>query len=372
MYLKNIHIKNFKGLPEVEVKDLKTINIFTGENHTGKTSILESIILLVGASNPTSYAFINEFRGIVTNKKEDLLFNFSNQDHTIPIEIEGEFKKKITRKLNIKANYNSSQNANNANQERVTNIINTGSTLGIEKTPNEIIFNFTDKEKGGQEKGYQSSLGIDSNGKLLTKTPSNYKGWVFAIFISSQNFHSNEALEALDDLLINKAEKRLIGILQEVIPDIQGLSFNNASLIFANMKNMDKLIPFYLLGEGIKRILYIVLSVYSVGMHLANEYQNRVLLIDEVENGLHFSSFPSLWRAIISLAKELNIQILVTTHSNDALKSIREVINKEFKDMRDELGVYSVVKGDISKKVTVFDGDIETLDFAFEKDIEIR
>ena len=43
---KNINIENFKTLEKIECKELNYINLFAGDNNTGKTSLLEAIFLL--------------------------------------------------------------------------------------------------------------------------------------------------------------------------------------------------------------------------------------------------------------------------------------------------------------------------------------
>ncbi|EAI6839855.1 TPA: AAA family ATPase, partial [Campylobacter coli] len=43
----NIKIQNYKLIKELEIDKFKNINIFTGENNCGKSSILEAIYLLL-------------------------------------------------------------------------------------------------------------------------------------------------------------------------------------------------------------------------------------------------------------------------------------------------------------------------------------
>ena len=49
-----------------------------------------------------------------------------------------------------------------------------------------------------------------------------------------------------------------------------------------------------------------------------------ILLIDEFENGLHYSVQLETWRMIFRLATEMNIQVFATTHSSDAIRSFQE------------------------------------------------
>ena len=61
------------------------------------------------------------------------------------------------------------------------------------------------------------------------------------------------------------------------------------------------------MGEGFNRLLGIYSEVIASEVH--------VLLIDEIENGLHYSVMPQVFEGLFTAAKELDIQIFATTHS---------------------------------------------------------
>ena len=44
--------------------------------------------------------------------------------------------------------------------------------------------------------------------------------------------------------------------------------------------------------------------------------KRRDLLIDEIENGFHYSVLPDVWKLIFKTAKDLNVQVFATTHSS--------------------------------------------------------
>ena len=47
----------------------------------------------------------------------------------------------------------------------------------------------------------------------------------------------------------------------------------------------------------------------------------KLALIDEVENGIHYSSLPTLFKGIQDIAVNNNVQTLMTTHSWDCIKA---------------------------------------------------
>jgi len=53
--------------------------------------------------------------------------------------------------------------------------------------------------------------------------------------------------------------------------------------------------------------------------------KDGLTLIDEIENGIHYSAQPKLWRMIFETARELNTQVFATTHSYDCVQAFEEV-----------------------------------------------
>ena len=71
--LKNIHIKNYRGIKDLEIKDFKKINLFVGDNGVGKSSILDYIEENYSVYKIEPYiAFdIVCFRGVLTEELEE-------------------------------------------------------------------------------------------------------------------------------------------------------------------------------------------------------------------------------------------------------------------------------------------------------------
>lgn len=72
------------------------------------------------------------------------------------------------------------------------------------------------------------------------------------------------------------------------------------------------------MGDGINRILSIILALVNS--------DNGYLLIDEFENGLHYSIQAKVWQIIFELAQELNVQVFATTHSNDSVEAFAKTL----------------------------------------------
>ncbi len=86
------------------------------------------------------------------------------------------------------------------------------------------------------------------------------------------------------------------------------------------------------MGDGMNRLL-------GLGIALAGA-RNGILLVDEIENGIHWTAFPDLWKFILKVAKRLNVQVFATTQSNDCLKAFHNAT----RDDRNMDGVVSRIE----------------------------
>ena len=51
-FIENLYINNYRGIQNLKIAKLGSVNIFVGDNNTGKTSVLEAIQIF---ANPTEY-----------------------------------------------------------------------------------------------------------------------------------------------------------------------------------------------------------------------------------------------------------------------------------------------------------------------------
>ncbi|HEY9706121.1 MAG TPA: AAA family ATPase, partial [Allocoleopsis sp.] len=105
-------------------------------------------------------------------------------------------------------------------------------------------------------------------------------------------------------------------------------------------------------------------------LKLINNKQN-ILLIDEIENGIHYTAQKELWRTLFRLSLELNVQIFATTHSLEMIKSFTEVGLENEKNQA--LGGYfELTKHFKSQQIIGIKRDLDTLDYAIEHSKGVR
>ncbi len=89
------------------------------------------------------------------------------------------------------------------------------------------------------------------------------------------------------------------------------------------------------MGDGIRILLAYISSIIA--------YEKGIVFIDEIENGLHYSTHKILWKAIIKAAQENDVQIFASTHNSETLKYLLAVADEKHADKdRDEIKLFRI------------------------------
>lgn len=143
-------------------------------------------------------------------------------------------------------------------------------------------------------------------------------------YIPSSFIDVNKLSAIWDDISLTHGQLVIKG-LKLIDPKVEGLTFRkvnkNGSVAvrkpFVKLKGQEQLEPLMSYGDGIRRVLQIFLYLIRA--------KDRLLLIDEFENGLHYTVQPKVWKLIFKLAKDLNVQVFATTHSWDCITAFQQV-----------------------------------------------
>lgn len=328
---KDITIKNFRGISELKLEGLKSVNVFLGRNNFGKTTILESVFLLSGMSNASLPSRVNTFRDPAQS------FNPLGQIEYIFHNVQLQNKPTITGILTDKQ-YRSMCISLSDTKTIQGPIVRNGMLMSSEQKVKAICLSINSDYgtinsdgKIVNKRSFKCDFCTYENGQYSQDNVKGYQEFLSAQYIASDTsaFQISDELSSLiranrkDDVLelVRLFDSRITNV--EVLPDSTYIAFNG----------VDKLIPISMCGDGLKKFLYIISCVAG--------RKNKVLLIDEIDNGIHFSVYPLLWKSIINLAKKNEIQLMITTHSKEVLQELTNSINSENKD---DVSVYTITK----------------------------
>ncbi len=332
MKFESISIKNFRGLKNLEIEDFKNTNLLVGKNNSGKSSVLESIFLCSDISNTGIALSVNQLRGLLHNNSEDFKFIFNELDYKNCPTIEGKFDiNEQIRHLCIKPNQSNSKEK--VSKIGLESIISTNIDNDFDKI-NGLNFNFSIKEKHQLQKEYTSKLIIEE-GSIITEITKNYKEKIKVIFVNS---HLGGVIQGiykyLDAIITAKQKNDILEILKKIEPKIIDISLGANNIIYCDI-GAERLLPINLMGDGIKQILGLLVSIYFV--------KDGVFLIDEIDNGLHYSTLKTLWKGIFLFSDKYKVQIFATTHSDECVRAYAEVYQETYPE-EDNMRLYRIQK----------------------------
>ncbi len=358
MSLYSIDIKNFRGIKELNLTDFARVNLFVGKNNCGKTSILESIFLSIGISNPQLAINIDTFRGLLHDENDDFNFIFYNLDPSNKISIKTQFVNPSQyRHLNINPILSTSQkNIKIDSSTSLSSISTTASDKGI----SGVNFEFSVKSLSQSKDNFlKASIEVNPGGIKIQQS-KDYIEKVTGVYLNSRTI-SQELHSRLDKIIQKKEQKKFIKTLKLIDPRISELSLGSKNMIYFDI-GIERLIPIQLMGDGISRLLSILVTIANA--------ENGLVLVDEIENGLHASALELLWGLIKEAAHTYNVQIFATTHSLECVKTFSDSFNSELLE-KDISRLYRIEKSqnDIFSTAKY---NSEVLKAAIESNWEVR
>lgn len=335
--LNSLEIKNYRNLRHLRIEKLGRVNLIVGKNNTGKSSLLEILGIYLSYNSDDFFGYINS---LLANREGGEITPINPQ---INIDI---FSNLFTdrkydfydRRMNI--SIGEIDDIEPLKIQFVRTIIYPDGTYKIlendkegEDKPHEIEF-------WGKKGDFNQAL-IILNGNFQRRIRMEFNQMPFK-YIRSSVFISDENPLLWSKIALTEKEKNVIEALNSIDKSVERLAFVNeggSNVAKVKQKNSEKPVSLRSMGDGINRILTIILAMVNC--------ENGYLLIDEFENGLHYSVQEKLWEIIFFLANKLNVQVFATTHSSDAIRTFEDVANSRTKYHDAQLIKLRAIDGEI-------------------------
>jgi hypothetical protein len=354
---KSISIFNFKTFNKLKLEGLSPINIITGMNNVGKTALLEALYLLIGCENIGLALKINTFRGIseftgdpAKIREAMWLPLFRNLQPGDPITLVGELTDGSILKSVIEV-------------EPPTYVVEpTQNSTGITPTSppsikfgEKLVLTFSHHNVTAR-----TSLIIHPRGPRVEPVPSTplFPGY----FISSYPpLNLREEAELFGELEATRKIQTILPSLQILEPRLERLAVivsGGIPMIHVDI-GLPKMVPLALMGDGLRRMTKILLAIENS--------PDGVVLIDDVEFGIHHSNITRIWRSLIQASSRNRTQIFVTTHSYEWIRGAIDIIGESFVA---ELSLYRVERH--NSEVEVVSYDRKSMSSAMKAELEVR
>ncbi len=346
----NIYIKNYRGLRNAELNKLSQINLLFGKNNCGKSSILESIFLISGQSNPTLPVNVNSLRGISSFSEQAMAIDFydSNPENKISIIAEGDVRRELTVEMIRSDSHDVSLES-----------LHSGKS-------DEALLDYGLKSHyklNGNNTQYNSEIRLSKkdSSKGRVEIDKRYKETLFCQIIPS-GFLQIPITDNFANIVKKKQEGEILETLRIIEPRIKDIQLVGQEIMVDI--GMPQRLPINVLGDGIRKLLYIIVLIF--------ESANGILLIDEIDNGLHFSVMKKLWSTIFSVAIKNNVQLFISTHSVDIIKGLADCLSEEHqKENRELVAAYKLIRKE-NDEVVSLRYDYESLAYSINQEMEMR
>ena len=337
-HIKSVEINEFRGIRHIDLTDFSDINILTGDNNCGKTTILEAIQLLFVKAQLSSVKNVINQRTVL-NSNSSFYTSFIKMFNT------GLSTERLSFDISANSNIGALRFEMKGQEKNITG--EDALKLSAMSKRQKEIYKRSSDFIPETVKMFSGNL-INQNGNKTTKSDikcTSMDNGLFGSIEKKEVYYLSSFGHLRYDLLQNIVDnpdykKLAVDILRQFDEDIEDICYTKADdgtfLETVITKKGDNM-PFSVYGDGIKKILFILNRLFDA--------ENSILLIDEIETGLHRKYFDILFPVVIALAKKLNVQLFIATHSLEAIDSLLKYGDYEnSKDKNDPIRVITLKK----------------------------
>lgn len=316
--LRSLRIEKFRCFQAFELQQLGRVNLLVGKNNSGKTSILEAVQLFCAQNT------FESLRGIMLNRGEYIWVSDSGGSQELDI-------RHLFYDHEIKASSHFSIfGFDGISEERLTLSIEENNQSSISDDFGSLLLNIEHLNRKNENIKIPLSInqGLATNLHRLRGEPKDTG--VRTQYVTTSSFTNKELRDLFDQVVLTPEEDLVVQSLQAIEPRIrriasvgsgQYISLNSPGGLVIRLEDSQQRIPLGSMGDGIRRILGLTLAIVNA--------RNGVLLVDEIDTGLHFSAMSNMWKLIWETARRLNVQVFATTHSSDCWTSLEAIASTE-------------------------------------------
>ena len=339
LHFPDLSIQGYRGINDLSIPQLGRVTLITGKNNTGKSSVLEGLRLHAQNATPqvirSVLAFREEFNrsGDEEERASDqdspftvsTLFNgyplLSDKFAPVTILTSG---KVHPMKLTMRVGWFSEEPDSEVNRRLVSK---EGEFLGETEDVAALV---VETEEGRRVHRLESFLRPGSPTRRFPQRHQD-RSRMSCVLVSSFSGEGTNLLGSLwDDVVLADRQEDMIKALHIIDPRItsvnmvggDGPSRNRTAVVSA--KNIARPVPLRSFGDGLNRLFAIILSLVNA--------RGGILLIDEFENGLHYSVQLDAWHTVFRLAQILDVQVFATSHSWDTIATFQEAASQTPED----------------------------------------
>mgnify|MGYP001000717744 FL=1 len=301
---------------------LERVNLLVGTNNCGKTSVLEAIRFLGASGAPQVLIEMLDRRGEFVLREGRRQTN----DEYDPTNLIYGREEGVTAKISSDTGTSETFATLSIEEERQASASRPLPFPGDDPdfVPSGLVFKI---QWSGEE---PTAIPLSRNGGvslrplLRPRRDRNSEG--ATVMVTTDSLGRDAVVELLESVALTEEQDRVVEALRQIEPRILGIASTSVERrrlsetgrggVIVKL-GKDRPVPIGNLGDGMWRILALALALVQAA--------NGVLLIDEIDTGLHHTVMDKMWKLVAATARRLNVQVFATTHSRDCYEGLAAI-----------------------------------------------
>ncbi len=327
LVLDSLEIKNFRAFKHLRIEKLGRVNLIVGKNNVGKSSVLEALWIYAEQGEPALlYRLLTQRDELTYNGKEPARISANTQERSLafnnlffdradtkllhsPICISSVAYPEDSVQVDVEWN-NPQWTMQNGELSEATSPV-----YAVPSQPPTLVLRL------GQGNPIRFPL-VENYVQNERVIPIGYADYVTTFVVGAAGLSPGDLVTLWDMVALSDLEPEVIAALKIITPQLVAVNFvssdrmNSLRTPKARMSDANSPVSLRSLGEGMNRMLGIALALVNA--------KDGMLLIDEVDTGLHYSVLPDMWKLIFEVAHRLNVQVFATSHSWDCIQAFQQ------------------------------------------------
>jgi len=313
----NLEIRQFRAFDYLKIDQLGHLNLFLGKNNVGKSTLLEALWLFAGVGSPERIQTILEGR----DEPRELRHGNSSEPAVWSLFHGHPPLEHISSSIQI-GRVGAPDSALTLSIVWLTDSKKKGGLIEVSSPTDDadaedLIPALSIKYGSVRRLLRLDETFSDLRRRWLLQSRSNKDLAIPCTFVGPIGLDELSLQSLWEKIALTDSKKDVIDAMRIIAPETDDFALlpsgSMAPSIRVRVNTEAEPIPLKTMGDGMNRL-------FGLGLALVCS-KDGILLVDEIENGIHWSVLPDVWKFVLKVAKRLNVQVFATTHSNDCLKA---------------------------------------------------